>query len=653
MNLLSWKAGVLATILGLSAIWAQPAMAAPPAKAFGELPVSLDADISPDGKRIAVVSNKDGIYYIISALTHDQSVKPKVVSIGPGVKPQYIRWVNNDRFVVSVSKLESYKDTPFTVGYLFTQDVSTDEKGELLVRPKNRMFRQYNNVVVDWLEDDPDHILMAYSNESFDPYPDIYKVNVAGKGEKRILRGRTGIQYWTTDDNGVPRIGTGQTDGGADRMEIFDPATEKWESDKEYPGLDTDTPVFSILKDGTELIIGDYNGRDTLGLYIYDLKEKRVTRELFHHKEYDASGVVVSTDGETVMGAKYVADEVETELLGDYATLIDEVRAKYPGYSVQFVDQTADYETLIVRMSTPYDPGGLFIYSKGDKDVAMIGPRYSGLTAEKMGNVTAVQYTARDGQKIPSYITMPPTIKTQDDFKNLPFIVLPHGGPYGRDAKRFDYFAQFFATRGYGVMQMNFRGSDGYGKAFEEAGRNNWIVMKEDVEDATKYLLSKGYADPDRTCIGGWSYGGYAALMGAARDPDGLYSCVIAMAALTDIQDAKRDMGKYRGGRHAAKTFFGEAMEDSEVRKQNSPVNVAHNIKVPVFLAHGDMDINVHFDQFKKMKKALERADVDGTYLAFKDEDHFLSRQENREAFFEGIDEFLLRVNGPSEFMQK
>lgn len=648
----SWKAGLFTTILGLGAVFAQPAMAAPPAKAFGELPVSLDADLSPDGQRIAVITNRDGAYYVISALTDDPTAKPTYLSLGKDIKPLYVRWVNNDRFIVSISKLESYKDLPFTVGYLYTQDVSTDDKGKLLVKPKG-IFRQYNNVVVDWLEDDPDHILMAYSNKAFNPYPDIHKVEVSGKRTKRIQRSRTGIENWITDDNGVPRIGIGQTDGGSERMAIFDPQTESWGTEKNYPGLETDTPIFSILNDGTELIIGDYNGRDTLGLYIYDLEEKRVTRELFHHNEYDASGVVVSSDGETVMGAKYVADEVETELLGEYATLIDELRAKYPDYSVRFVDQTADFKTLIVRMSTPYDPGGLFIYSKGDEDVTFIGPQYNGLESSEMGNVTSIKYTARDGQKIPAYITMPPTIKTQADFQNLPFIVLPHGGPYGRDAKRFDYFAQFFATRGYGVMQMNFRGSDGYGKAFEEAGRNNWLVMKEDVEDATKYLLSKGYADPDRTCIGGWSYGGYAALMGAARDPDGMYSCVIAMAALTDIKDAKRDMSKYRGGRHAAKTFFGEAMDDSTVRKQNSPVNVAENIKVPVFLAHGDMDINVHFDQYKKMKKALERAEVDATYMAFKNEDHYLSRQENREAFFEGIDKFLLRVNGPSEFMQK
>ena len=307
---------------------------------------------------------------------------------------------------------------------------------------------------------------------------------------------------------------------------------------------------------------------------------------------------------------------------------------------------------MIVRLSHATDPGGLYLYKKGG-DLNAIGPQYNNLSANDMGIVVPVKYTARDGQKIPAYVTMPPTIEAQEDFKDLPFIVLPHGGPYGRDYKRFDYFAQFFATRGYGVMQMNFRGSDGYGKSFEQAGRSNWIVMQEDVEDATKYLFRKGYADPDRTCIAGWSYGGYAALMGGAKDTENRYSCVIAMAALTDIKDAKRDLKKYRGGKSVANSFFGEVMEDSDVRKANTPVERANDIKVPVFLAHGDKDFNVHFDQYKRMKKALEKAGADGTYLAFKDEDHFLSRQENRERFFIELEKFLEKVNGKSEFMAK
>lgn len=642
----------LASVLCFGAVMAplSSANAAPPAKAFGELPLAYDADLSPDGSKFAVIVNAKGTYYVATLPIGGDTADMDVISLGPNLRPRYIKWVNNERYVVAIEKSEKYRGTPFTVTHLFTK--SLDEKKPRIVL-KSDIFRQFNDRVVDWLEDDDEHILMAYSKEQFDPYPSIYRVNVATGRDRRVMSGRDGIERWLTDDNGTPRIGRGQSERGVWDMRIFDPKTEKWDSYKDYPGLEAKTPIFSILKDGTELIVGDYNDRDTLGLYIYDLTEKRITRTLFHNDNYDASGVVVSRDGETVIGAKYVADQEQTELLGEYGTLLTSLRAKLPGYSVNYIDQTDDGQTMIVRVSAPFDPGGLYFYSKGDAGPSVLQKAYSDLPTDKMGDVVAVKYTARDGQKIPAYITLPRTITETSQLKDLPFIVLPHGGPYGRDEKRFDYFAQFFATRGYGVMQMNFRGSEGYGKAFEEAGRDNWLVMQEDVEDATRYLLKKGYADPDRTCIAGWSYGGYAALMGAAKDNDGLYDCVIAMAALTDINDAKRDLKKYRGGKHAAKEFFGEAMQDKDVRKANSPVHVADDIKVPVFIAHGDLDENVQYDQFLRMRKALKKANVKTTSMAFEDEDHFLSRQENREAFFIGVEKFLLEVNGPSEYMQK
>ena len=624
--------------------------AAPPAKAFGELPVAYDADISPDGKHLGIILNVGGAYYAATRKTNNHVGKMDAIALGDDLRPRYIKWVNNERFVVSIEKSESHNNTPFTVTHLYTKKLG-DGKGRYVLKPK--IFRQFNDRVVNWLEDDPDNILMEYSKVAYDPYPSIYKVNLETKKTSLVKRKSRGVERWIADDNGVPRVGRGKTESGKDRMKIFNPSNDTWEDYTDYPGLTPKTPIYGFLKNGTEMIIGDYNGRDTIGLYVYDLLGRSKTRTLFHNDEYDASGVIVSTDGETVLGAKYVAEKEETELLGDYGTSLSRLRNKYSEYSIDFIDQTEDFQTMLVRVSAPYIPGGIMLFNRGDESPEMLQETYTGLPSEEMGLVYPLKYSARDGQKIPAFMTLPPMITGQASLKDLPFIVLPHGGPYGRDEKRFDYFAQFFASRGYGVLQMNFRGSEGYGKSFEQAGRDNWLVMQEDVEDATKYLLKKGYADPNRTCIAGWSYGGYAALMGAAKDTEGLYDCVIAMAALTDINDAKRDLKKYRGGKHVAKDFFGEAMQDSKVRKANSPVHRAEDIKVPVFLAHGDLDENVQYDQFLRMRKALKKAKVDYTDMSFKDEDHFLSRQVNRENFFFGVEKFLLEVNGPSEYMTK
>lgn len=652
-------------LLGLSSLaitgTTSAAHAAPPATAFGELPVAYDADISPDGKRLAVILNTGGSYYVATRETGSADAAIESTSLGQSVKPNYVKWVNDDRYFVSFTKTEELDGVPYSVGYIYTRDVN-EKKGRILLTPK--FFRQANNTVVNWLDDDPDHVLMSYieidrssagsnlKRTSKAEWPAVYKVKVKNGKGKLVERSQEYITRWLTDPSGNPVIGVGRI-GGETKMVVKSVGTDRWTTDSSYPGLDADTPIFSILKGGTRAVIGDYNGRDTLGLYIYDFEQKKRTKSLFHNDDYDASGVVISRDGETIIGAQYVAEQEETELLGKYGTLLDQMRAKYVGFSVDYVDQTEDGDTILFMLSAPYEPGGLFKYTAGDAEPTMVERRYSGLVSPDMGDVISVNYTARDGQKIPAFVTLPPTIKSSTQLKDIPFIVLPHGGPYGRDEKRFDYFAQFFATRGYGVMQMNFRGSAGYGKSFEDAGRDNWIVMQEDVEDATRYLLKKGYADPNRTCIAGWSYGGYAALMGAAKDNEGLYDCVISMAGLTDIDDAKKDLKDYVGGRAAARTFFGESMKDSKVRKANSPVDVADQIKVPVFLAHGDLDQNVRFTQFERMQRALDKAGADATYLAFEDEDHFLSRQENRERFFVDVEEFLLKVNGPSEYMAK
>ena len=623
--------------------------AAPSAKAFGELPIINDAAISPKGDKIALIANIDGQYSVITR-NYGDNVEPSSwrLSLGKNAKPLYVKWVNDTRFVISLSKPESYRGTPFSMGYLFTADVNKRD-GRILIVPK-RMFRQFNNRVVDWLDNDPEHILMAFSDEEFEPYPDIKKVNLTTGRYTTVKKRRYGIEYWISDKSGLPRIGWGKAKGENDRMVVFNKTTENWDSVDEYPGLEADTRIFSFIGSGNEIVIGDYRGRDTLGLYIYDLDRKTITRKVFHNDKYDASSVILSKDNDEVIGAKYTADSDKTELFDGYGTILSSLRRRYSDYNIDLVDQTQNGDSLLIKMSAPYDPGALLAFEKGDSQPARLSAMYSDLPESEMGDVVTVKYKARDGQEIAAFITVPKAYPSGQSLKDLPFIVLPHGGPYARDEKRFDYFAQFFASRGYGVMQMNFRGSEGYGKSFAKAGRDNWIVMQEDVTDGTNWLYEKGIADPSKTCIAGWSYGGYAALMGVAKHPN-LYKCAIAMAALTDIDDAKRDLRSYRGGKAAAKTFFGEAMQDRTTRHANSPVKVADQIKVPVFLAHGEDDQAVHFDQFTRMQKALKKAGVNGTYVAFKDEDHYLSRQPNREKFFVELDKFLKKVNGKTAYV--
>ena len=627
------------------------AYAAPPAKEFGRLPLIYDAAISPNGQKVAAyISTGDGYGLIIYDLKVGLS-EAEFIKLEGRSKPNWIKWANNKQLLAGIRGNYKLDGVPLSSGYIYTVNTET-MANKILVKPGIRQnFRQENSYVIDWLRDDPNHILMAFSKNNAQA-PDVQKVNVETGDSECLKRGSERIQNWITDLRGEVRIGQGLKDNIVKekwRLTIRDAETDDWREYAEYPGLDGSDDIFGFMSDPNEMIIGRRQGKSTQGLYVYDLRTKSVTRKLFHNDDYDVSGIVKSADGKDVVGAVYVADTKQTEMFSGYEGPLQRIGAKLDGFTVDFVDQTPDGKTYLVKVSNAAEPGALFIYNDGSGKVGRIASYREKLLADEMGKVMPVQYTARDGQKIPAYVTLPISITANDQLKNVPFIILPHGGPYARSRQRFDYFAQFFATRGFGVLQMNFRGSAGYGQAFKDAGRENWVVMQEDVEDGTRWLVEKGYADPDRVCIAGWSYGGYAALMGTIKNPD-LYNCTISIAGVTDLKDLISDQKKYRFGKIRAKNSIISGFDGSSDLKDNSPVKRAGEMTGPVFLAHGTMDINVHYDQFKRMKSALKGSEADVTALSFKDEDHYMSKEENRMELFIELDKFLEKSVGVSEF---
>jgi len=633
---------------------ANTALAAPEAALFGQLPQAHDAAISPNGNQIAILQNHQGTYFVnfvdLSGARPD-SEGLRVIGLGDGVKPEYVRWIDDGRVIVSVGQTQVYNDVPLSAGFLYLMDSNTLETNIIVEAPK-KSIRQFNNRVLDWLEDDPDHIIMQFASDRDEQaLPDVRKVEVATGRSEIVKRRFIGVNSWVTDSNGEPRVGLGsRREGKKAFMRILDPVSGEWETADDFPGLDPETmSVVAVIDEGRSLVMSAYRGRDTRGLHRYDLIEKNWGETIYQNDEYDVRSVILSGDGNKIVGASFTGETKERVLFDEYNSTFEEALAYFEGYQVAFIDQSSDSTKLLINVSGPSEPGGLYLYERGG-DAQWLLDTMKDLAVEDMGVMISLSYKARDDQRIPAFMTLPPSITDSADLKNLPAIILPHGGPYSRDAERFDYLAQFFATRGYLVLQMNFRGSAGYGKSFAEAGRNNWVVMQEDVEDGMRWLIRKGYADPDKSCIAGWSYGGYAALMGAVRTPD-LYQCAVAIAALSDIPEAISDAESYINGAARAKRTFGSLMDDRDLMRANNPVQQADQIRVPVFMAHGESDASVQFDQYEKMKRRLESAGVDGTYMSFEDEDHYISNQANRQAMLEGIEAFLLRVNGESPFI--
>ncbi len=627
-----------------------------PSSYYSRLPAIDEANISPNGRWLATVVEDRGAYVIrVFDLNNLNSKKVRTIGIGK-VDVSWLKWVNNNQVLVSIYQTQQKGTLFYKTGSLIVIDKDMKEMRQVL-QPKARQkgasrfnkkvaFRQFNNVVVDFLPDDPSHILMAFGEEDR-LVPGVHKVSLKSASTKKVKNGSRNTQTWITDLNGDVRIGLGQVEHNGDyHMSIYHDG--KWLGVENYPGLEATTATFGFTKNPNELIIGGYNGKETMGLYVYDLSLKKQTRKLFHHDVYDVNDVVLSADGKKIVGVSFTGDSHEIEFFdADYKEKMDKIKSKLEGYNIRYLDQSRDGKRVIFKASSPSIPNILYMYDADIDKLQTLGYDYPEIGKTLQADVTKIRYTARDGYKIPGYITTPPKIADGEvAFKNLPFIILPHGGPYARDTASFDVLAQFFASRGYAVLQPNYRGSAGLGASHLQARRKNWEVMQEDVEDGTRWLIKKGYADPKRICIVGWFYGGYAALMGAIKSPE-LYTCSASIAGLTDPKSHVYDLKRFLHGKYLAKSFILAGFEDGDDIKENSPVKRASEIKIPVFLAHGTMDARVNISQYRSMKRALGTG-VDKVFIEFKGGDHRLINTAHRNELFSKLDIFLGKYLGES-----
>jgi dipeptidyl aminopeptidase/acylaminoacyl peptidase len=321
------------------------------------------------------------------------------------------------------------------------------------------------------------------------------------------------------------------------------------------------------------------------------------------------------------------------------AAIFEDVRLRIAAKHVYVASWSNDYRRILFYGESPDLPGRYYLYERGTGALRYFAFAYPELEKVPMAPMRATSYQARDGLTIPAYLSLPSGSPAKPATP-LPAVVLPHGGPGARDFSSFDPLVQLFVSRGYAVLQMNYRGSTGYGNEFQGAGSRQWgKAMQDDVTDGTRWLAAEGYADPRRTCIVGWSYGGYAALMGAVKEPE-LYACVVSVAGVSDLPDLIRSQRNYINGRIFTQNI-GDLWKDKQSLEANSPVNGAERIKAPVLLAHGTKDRVVDIRQTKSMATALKRAGKPFQYVELEDADHSVLRGPERLKLFSAVDEFV------------
>ncbi|WP_371195725.1 alpha/beta hydrolase family protein [Glaciecola sp. SC05] len=621
-------------------------------------PGLIAAKISPDGKNVAGVWNEGDKRLV---MIYDLDDKKIISKFGDNIiRPFDVSWANNERILVKLlvpyatSKVrhESENEDDFNINdyFMFGRIVATDLKGEGLVELMNdeRSARRSVNLarIPHYLPNDEKHILMtSFRNERLA----LFKVNVdSGESDAVVTGGRFTVAFINDEDGKVlfrydyKRI--------ARMIEIFEFTEDRdWVLiDEIYFDEDDESKNKIDIRD----LVGTKEGK----LVYRKMNEKSGFHELITVENGDKK-VLVSLPNIDIVGV--ITQGLNNEVIG-YTVLTDIYRSKYFDTDTQakydsaakyfenenfrFVNWGKDKARAVVLSWGMDNPSTFFTFDLKEDQMSTLSYPFATLPKSKLAQGFKVQYKARDNMLITAYVMIPPEF---DGTKSMPLIVLPHGGPQHRDFMGYDDLAQFIATRGYVVIKPNFRGSTGYGKAFEEAGYKEWGgKMQEDLEDAVKFLIAEQIADKDRVCIVGASYGGYAALMGAVKTPD-MFQCVVSISGVTHLpEQVDYDLDKFESDTLITfiKDSIGDPEKDIDMLKARSPALHAKNINVPVLLIHGDEDEVVPFEQSELMFDALEDINKSVRMITLKDTGHnALYYEQDIEDVYTEIEAFLLK----------
>ncbi|MET0308834.1 MAG: S9 family peptidase [Sphingomonas sp.] len=381
----------------------------------------------------------------------------------------------------------------------------------------------------------------------------------------------------------------------------------------------------------------DKDGRQAL--YSLSLDGKLTRTLVLAHPQVDVDSLIRVGRQRRVVGVSYATDRREAEFFDPELRKLRIALGKAlpDAPLVEFVDASADESRLLLRGEGDVNPGTFYLFDKGKRSLEEIMPIRPQLAGMKLATVKPIEFPAADGTRIPGYLTLPPG----SDGKNLPAIVMPHGGPGARDEWGFDWLAQFYAARGYAVLQPNYRGSTGYGEGwFQKNGFQSWQIAIGDINDGGRWLQREGIVAPGKLAIVGWSYGGYAALQSAVLDPD-LFKAIVAVAPVTDLESLRNESRNFTNF-PLVDRFIGNG---PHVRA-GSPARNAEKIKAPVLLFHGTLDENVGVNESRMMERSIRDAKGKVEYVEFKGLDHQLDSVEARKTLLSKSDAFLRATLG-------
>jgi dipeptidyl aminopeptidase/acylaminoacyl peptidase len=612
--------------------------------------------ISPDGTHIAATSVLDNGQTVLSLIN---LVTRKGVNIQPRQGDDVLDfwWASPQYVVYSEAEHEGGWDLPLATGELYSVEADGGSPRMLYGYRAGGMqagthIRQVgpergSASFLSRIDGDPDHVLIVVAPwsaaGSAGMLTEVYKLDVRNGNKVRVTGAPMREASFLADHHGHVRFAMGD-DLDGNRVVYMRPADGgDWELLKQASD-DRDWPIAFSADD--RAVWFTCPGSPGFGICRFDPATRQMTRD-WSNPHVEATSLAQGLAEDSVIGVEFADGRPAVSVFDNQAPAVQaliELMKQYPGEDVQFVSGTDDGAKTVALVQADVDPGTFFLYDKASNSFTPLLQRAKWIDPNQLGRADPFTFKTRDGLTEQGYITYPPG---KDGAKNLPMVVFVHGGPYDiRDWWEYDPYVQAMATRGYAVLQVNYRGSGGYGYAFEKTGWRQWGgTMQDDVTDATRWAIAQGIADPGRICIYGGSYGGYAALEGAVSVPD-LYKCAIGYVGVYDLRlmYTRGDIPQNLYGRDYLKRVLGT---DMTVLAQHSPIYQLDNLKAKVMLIVGGRDTRVPPVQGVDLHMALLKRGIRHEWLYKPDEWHGFYNEKNIAELFQKVDAFLDANIGP------
>jgi dipeptidyl aminopeptidase/acylaminoacyl peptidase len=640
-------AAVAVSLAGAVASSGASAQTAPPAvEDFFRPPAYAQIELSPDGKTLAALAP---IHDRANLVAIDLATrKPLALTSFKNEEVDWFDWVNDRRLLFgAIRKRQSDGQRMWLPGpYAIDRDGTRprDLSGFRFLVPVSRTLGG---------SADSDHVLGA---QRIDGVSTVARINTVDDRSTRVVERAPGPNpSWVVDRHGVVRAAV--TSDGASFMQtawLRRDADAPWQKLAEWHQFETTDWRASLALVGFDydgsLIVSAVGPQGRRAVYLWDEQANRLGLELASHPTLDVHGsnLIFDPRKRRLVGARIGGGRAEYHWVDDdWARWHAGLTRALPGMDLR-IERAAGSDLILVHAASDREPGAYYLFDPATRKLEELVRERPWIDPRRMGSREAITYTARDGRTIPAVLTLPPDRAA----KSLPLVVLVHGGPYVHGADTFwDAEAQFLATRGYAVLQPAFRGTRGYGLAHEQAGHRQWgLAMQDDLNDGVKHLAQRGIADPQRACVMGASYGGYAALMGVARDP-GFWRCAISYAGVTDLIEMSTatysDTAGWRGRDDWMRKHVGDPDTERDKLRSLSPVHLADRIREPVLLAAGAEDRRVPLEGIVRMRDALRKHGVPHEWVMYDREIHGFSIDRSQIDYYTRVERFLAQHLAP------